>query len=98
MKKFLDPEATWKCNNDSCKMHIPGRKIQQQLQLIQNELDEFEEKQGEEKIKRLEVILLKYRKSLHPTHYIQIAIKNKLIDLYGHTQVYFDYSASLIFR
>lgn len=75
-------------------MHIPGKKVQAQLQLIQEEVDEADEKHGGDKIRRLEVISLKYRKSLHPTHYLQIAIKSKLIDLYGHAEVILDGSKS----
>lgn len=51
-------------------------------------------------IDSLEDLLSKYEKILHPNHYIQISIKNALIDFYGHMKGFstFELSDELLSR
>ncbi|RZF49126.1 hypothetical protein LSTR_LSTR008412 [Laodelphax striatellus] len=76
--KPLDDRADWLCTN--CTQYsVPHDIIDKLLERIQNELDSTRM----DSIVELEDFLKKYQKVLHPQHYIMIAAKYSLSQLYG---------------
>lgn len=75
---------TWTCNNESCAIEISGAEIDSQISHLEDEIDEvLYEHSGSNKFKLIEELLLKLNKSLHENHFLQIFVKNVLIDLYS---------------
>ncbi|XP_022197560.2 SET domain-containing protein SmydA-8 isoform X2 [Nilaparvata lugens] len=76
--KPLDDKADWLCTNCS-QYSVPYHTIEKLIERIQNGLDSI----GMDSVVDLENFLKKYEKVLHPQHYIMIAAKYSLSQLYG---------------
>jgi hypothetical protein len=82
-----DPPSneTWICNNKTCFIETNGREIDGQLSTLEDEIDEIlYEQSGSTKIDIIEDLLfITLNKFLHKNHFLQIFVKNILIDLYS---------------
>lgn len=71
-----DSYAIWKCNK--CLFENAAENVKRLLKTLQDEIDSASSPES------LENLLEKYKSILHSNHFIMTAIKNALIDSYGH--------------
>lgn len=84
----LNNEAEWKCTN--CEFSTCGTAIAKAVNVMQSEIEavasEFEP--GAERLQKYEQLFKKYSSVLHPNHFIQIGLRQSLIELYGRVDGY----------
>nr|XP_023028005.1 protein msta-like [Leptinotarsa decemlineata] len=78
----LDQESSWSCNDVS--KSCPGYTItSRSMKLLLNRISQEVEQIDCNDINAMELFLDKYRNVLHPTHYLCLAVKISLSQLYG---------------
>lgn len=75
--KPLDQDASWNCNH--CKFSLPGSSVMNLVTRLYDELDAID---GND-VNGMENFITKYSTSLHRNHYIFLAAKHSLCQLYG---------------
>lgn len=82
-----DRKCEWICTQCDCKTKVDS--IRQTLSIIQTEVDNAQSIDfGPKRLERCELLIRKYRKLLHPLHYIQTGLSQNLIELYGRVDGY----------
>ncbi|XP_034951070.1 SET domain-containing protein SmydA-8-like isoform X2 [Chelonus insularis] len=77
-RNFYAPEKNWKCN--MCGRLLSGCLIKTTLELTKFKIDELENGS----IKELEILLKKLLLTFHSNHFLVLALKQKLLELYRH--------------
>lgn len=68
-----------------CTFKTSGSAIQQAIKIIQAEVDDVNAMEsGPARLEKCEQLCRKYQKVLHPQHFLQIALRQNLIEMYGH--------------
>lgn len=83
----IDPKTEWKCTN--CEFKTSSDAVRKALGVIQAEVAEAQAKDvGPERLQEMELLMKKYRSVLHPCHFVQTALRQNLIEMYGRVEGY----------
>ena len=80
--QFSDSKAVWNCDSKTCTFTNSSENITRLINSLQEKVA------SANSIDSLEYLLANYNKILHSNHFIQVSIKNALIDRYGHVDGY----------
>lgn len=87
MNEFTDLNSAWKCT--FCGWNTKTEAIDKALSIIQTEVEQAQSiVSGSERLEQYEILIRKYRKVLHPRHYIITGLRQNLIELYGRVDGY----------
>ncbi|XP_014098807.1 SET domain-containing protein SmydA-8 isoform X1 [Bactrocera oleae] len=83
----LDSSCCWKCT--LCTFQTSNNAIQKALSVIQSEVATLQAMDpSPQKLQETEKLMRKYRVVLHPLHFIQIGLRQNLIEMYGRVAEY----------
>ncbi|XP_059617485.1 SET domain-containing protein SmydA-8 [Phlebotomus argentipes] len=81
----LDETSDWKCN--SCDASTPGSKIHDTVDKIQESVDVLKNKPASRtKLIETEKLFKHLMNTLHPNHFLQISLREMLIEMLGHVE------------
>ncbi|XP_036329154.1 SET domain-containing protein SmydA-8 isoform X1 [Rhagoletis pomonella] len=83
----LDSSCDWKCT--LCTFKTSKNAIQKTLSVIQSEVAIIQAMEpSPQKLQETEKLMRKYRVVLHPQHFVQIGLRQSLIEMYGRVAEY----------
>uniref|UniRef100_A0A1I8PKC9 Uncharacterized protein n=1 Tax=Stomoxys calcitrans TaxID=35570 RepID=A0A1I8PKC9_STOCA len=83
----LDASTEWKCT--LCEFKTSNEAVQKAISVMQAEVAQVQSMDmSGERLQETERLLKKYRSVLHPLHFIQISLKQNLVEMYGRVAGY----------
>ncbi|XP_013101327.2 SET domain-containing protein SmydA-8 isoform X2 [Stomoxys calcitrans] len=83
----LDASTEWKCT--LCEFKTSNEAVQKATSVMQAEVAQVQSMDmSGERLQETERLLKKYRSVLHPLHFIQISLKQNLVEMYGRVAGY----------
>ncbi|XP_039950193.1 SET domain-containing protein SmydA-8 isoform X1 [Bactrocera neohumeralis] len=83
----IDPSCYWKCT--LCTFQTSNNAIQKALSVMQSEVATLQAMDpSPQKLQETEKLMRKYRVVVHPLHFIQIGLRQNLIEMYGRVAEY----------
>lgn len=82
-----EPSAEWKCSN--CDFKTTGKNVDKMIAAIEEEISRVEYLEYDAvRLQETERLFKRYRSVFHPNHFIQTALRQQLIQMYGQVEGY----------